>query len=128
MTEARTAAQERVLIVEDEHNTRRAMARLLSHLGYQPQAFGSAEEALESVYDGESACFALIDLDLPGMSGLDFIKQLSALQPNVYPILITGSDEEALYSRLRDQPVTYLRKPLNFDALVGLLSQQAGRG
>lgn len=112
-----------VLIVEDERMSRRAMTALLERCGFRPQPFGSAEEALGAVLSGSHPRFALVDLDLPGMNGLDLINRLEALDPSIFPILITATDQDILSRKLHDRPVTYLRKPVNFDSLLNLMYQ-----
>ena len=109
------------MIVEDEQTTRRAMSLLLATCGFRPQAFASAEEALRAIHEGESPRIALIDLDLPGMSGLDLIEKLEALDARVHPILVTATDEDTLYRRIAGRPISYLRKPVDFDTLLSLL-------
>jgi CheY-like chemotaxis protein len=66
--------------------------------------------------------FALVDVDLPGMSGLEFAKRLNRSRPDVYTVLITAAEGERIQSFLREHPVTYLRKPLDFEHLLGVLS------
>lgn len=112
-----------VLIVEDERMSRRAMTALLERCGFRPEPFGSAEEALGAVLSGSHPRFALVDLDLPGMNGLDLINRLEALDPSIFPILITATDQDILSRKLHDRPVTYLRKPVNFDSLLNLMYQ-----
>lgn len=113
-----------VLIVEDERTSRRAMTSLLARCGFQPAPFESAEEALQAVLDGTHPRFALVDLDLPGMNGLDLISRLKGVDPAIFPILITATDQEILSDHLRDRPITYLRKPVNFDSLLKLMTDQ----
>ena len=124
MPRATSAQRLPVLIVEDERSSRRAMAALLARCGFQPAPFESAEEALQAVLDGNHPRFALIDLDLPGMNGLDLISRLKSVDPAIFPILITATDQEILSDRLRDRPITYLRKPVNFDTLLNLMTEQ----
>lgn len=113
-----------VLIVEDEQTSRRALSMLLSTAGYRTQAFATAEEALLWLNRRRRPHFALIDLDLPGMNGLDLIRRLEQLDPTVYPILITATDQESLSRRLADRTVAYLRKPIDFERLLRLMSIQ----
>jgi CheY-like chemotaxis protein len=122
-----SATRPPVLIVEDERTSRRAMAALLSRCGFQPAPFESAEEALQAVLGGTHPRFALIDLDLPGMNGLDLISRLKSVDPAIFPILITATDQEILAQRLQDRPVTYLRKPVNFDTLLTLMAEHEHR-
>jgi CheY-like chemotaxis protein len=116
-----------VMIVEDDQTSRRALGLLLSTCGYRPQAFRSAEEALATVGKTALPPVALIDLDLPGISGLDLIARLEALAPSVYPILITATDEDSLAMRLEGRHVTYIRKPVDFEMLLTMLSDSQVR-
>jgi DNA-binding NtrC family response regulator len=113
-----------VLIVEDDESSRRALRQLLATCGYRARAFASAEEALSALNDSSMPPIALIDLDLPGMNGLDLISRLEDLDPMVQAILITATDPETLMRRLHGRDVTYLRKPLDFERLLTILSDQ----
>jgi len=111
-----------VLIVEDERLSRKALAMLLGACGYETLAVGSAEEALSILSADVAPDFALVDVDLPGMSGLEFAEQLNRVRPDVFTVLITAAEGERIQKFLREHPVTYLRKPLDFDHLLGVLS------
>jgi CheY-like chemotaxis protein len=113
-----------VLIVEDERVSRRALAALMSALGYNTEAAASAEEALDAVHSGTHPDIALVDLDLPGMNGLDFIGRLTQLDPAVFPVLITAANGDRLTSLLANRGVAYLRKPLDFNRLLTLIDEQ----
>lgn len=113
-----------VLIVEDERVSRRALAALMSSMGYHTEAAASAEEALDAVQGGTLPDIALVDLDLPGMNGLDFIGQLTQLDPAVFPVLITAANGDRLTSLLANKGVAYLRKPLDINRLLSLLDAQ----
>ncbi len=111
-----------VLIVDDERISRRALTVLMAANGYQTAAAGSAEEALNSVKtDGVRPNIALVDLDLPGMNGLELIGRLMQMDPTVFPVLITAANGEKLAQRVHEQGVAYLRKPLDFRRLLSLL-------
>jgi CheY-like chemotaxis protein len=116
--------QNQVLIVEDESMSRRALSLLMSNSGFTAAAFGSAEEALHWLEDGAHPRIALIDLNLPGMNGLDLIDRLRKLSPATFPVLITATDEQTLAGCLKQRPVTHLRKPLDFDLLLSTVSRQ----
>src|SRR5688572_22798639 len=87
---SRRGAPPEVLIVEDERVSRRAMAALLAANGYHPEAVESGEEALRVVRRGGPPEIALVDFDLPGMNGLDFISRLSEMDPTVFTVLVTA--------------------------------------
>ncbi len=111
-----------VLIVEDEGVSRRALSMLLASCGYLTAAAASAEEALRMMRGRTAPSIAVVDLDLPGMNGLDLIARLKALNPSLYPVLITGADCERLDSMLKNRPVACLRKPVHFEQLLNLLN------
>ncbi|HLL88679.1 MAG TPA: response regulator [Tepidisphaeraceae bacterium] len=115
-------ADRAVLIVEDERTSRRALTALLEESGYRTQAVASAEEALE-VLDGHSPDIALIDIDLPGMSGLELITRLEKLDPHVVPIVITASEGEKVARFALTHPVQFLRKPVDFERLLTMMDQ-----
>ena len=114
-----------VLIVEDERVSRRALAALMSASGYETKAAGSAEEALHALETGIHPDIALVDLDLPGMNGLDFIGRLANLEPGVFPVLITAANGDNLSNTLQQRGVAYLRKPLDFDRLLSIIGEKS---
>jgi CheY-like chemotaxis protein len=113
-----------VLVVEDEPISRKALAALLSDSGYRPLAAGSAEEALTLLIEGNRPSLALVDLDLPGMSGLELIHWLRRLSPQVVPILVTATSPERIHLlRHENQGILYLRKPIDFGHLLMVLQE-----
>ncbi len=90
-----------VLVVEDESVSRRALAMLLNLNGFTTAAVGSAEEAL-AIFDHQPwPETALVDLDLPGMSGLDLISRFQALGAKVHTVLLTAAEESRVRPALR---------------------------
>lgn len=113
-----------VLLVEDEDVSRRALTALLNRSGYQTTAVGSAEEAIEELNSHPLPKVALIDLDLPGMSGAELLSVLAKIDHHVVPIVISAADDERLYAATRHRGVAFLRKPLNFEHLLNVLSDK----
>ena len=112
-----------VLIVEDEGIARNALRRLLVAQGYEAFAFESAEDALRDIADGDIPPVALIDVDLPGMSGLDLATRLEQLRPDMIKVLITAAAGDRIESYRRTHDVHYIRKPLDFPRLLRLLDE-----
>jgi len=111
-----------VLIVEDERVSRRALGLLLTACGFHTSSAGSAEEALRLLSDQSSPPdFALVDVDLPGMTGLELAERLEQTRPGVFTILITAAEGDRIRNFLRDHPVAYMRKPIDFDHLLYVL-------
>jgi CheY-like chemotaxis protein len=110
-----------VLVVEDEAISRRALTALLESSGYPTMAAKSAEEALRLVGNGTVPRIALVDLDLPGMNGIDLISRLEKGHPEILAVLITATSRERLDRVLHAHRVIYFRKPLNFNDLLHVL-------
>ncbi len=113
----------KVLVVEDDDSLRRVTQLHLEKLGFSTSATASAEEALrilgESPYD-----VLLTDLHLPGMSGVELLKQVKVDHPETIVIVITAfatvaSAVEAMKSGAYD----YITKPLHHHELSGLLQR-----
>ncbi|MDF1561797.1 MAG: sigma-54 dependent transcriptional regulator [Deltaproteobacteria bacterium] len=107
----------RVLVVEDEANARSALVSLLTADGFEALGVESAEEALEAIESFPAEVF-LIDVKLPGMSGLDLIPRIKARVPESLCIVTTAfSSVESAVEAMRRGAEDYLVKPLNPDEL-----------
>lgn len=114
-----------LLIVEDEHVARRALAFLLGNSGFDAHAAPTAEEALRMIDKWGAPEIALVDVDLPGMSGLEFVTKLERLRSDVVTVLVSAVDGERIHSFCRAHAqVTYLRKPLDFPSLLTLIDSK----
>jgi CheY-like chemotaxis protein len=113
-----------ILVVEDEKLSRLALGMLLAAEGYNTTATESAEEAVEVLLsDGSAPTIVLIDLDLPGMSGAELLAYLKKLAPLIRPVLVTAACEERIICAIGKNNVRYLRKPIDFRDLLGILKE-----
>jgi FixJ family two-component response regulator len=87
-----------VSIVDDDESVRAAMSSLLRSLDYAVCAFASAEAFLSSPSLHDTACL-IVDVQMPGMSGLDLQAELLARRRNLPIIFITGFPEERVRRR-----------------------------
>jgi two-component system OmpR family response regulator len=124
--EIRVATKPAVLVVEDEEATRRALSMLLRLSGFTTASYASAEEALRNLRQDDDPDFALVDLDLPGMNGIDFIRRLRQTNAGIYAVLLTAADAERVARILAGGAVAYLQKPVNFEELLALLHEHGG--
>lgn len=115
-----------ILIVEDDEIARGAMGCLLAAWGYDAVAVESAEEALQLLASGRKPDAAVVDWDLPGMSGLELIARLQETAPGTRAVLVTGAARERLESDVRLTGIPYLRKPLDFRGLLRILPPRVG--
>jgi FixJ family two-component response regulator len=76
-----------VFVVDDDPSVRRAIKRLVGSIGLQVELFGSAKEFLASRPADKPSCLVL-DIRLPGVSGLDFKRQLAEAKINIPIVFI----------------------------------------
>ena len=112
-----------ISIVDDNESVREATKGLIRSLGYNAEAFASAEEYLRSDCVSESACL-ITDLHMPGMSGTDLQDRLIADGRRVPMIFMTAYFEEKVRARVLDAgAVAFLRKPFDDEALIECLNK-----
>lgn len=107
-----------IAVIDDDASLRTALSGLLRSFGHTVCAFTSAEEFLES--DGRARARCIItDIHMPGMSGIDLFKRLSADGSNTPVILITGRAEPSLLARAEASGAAcVLKKPFDADRLM----------
>jgi FixJ family two-component response regulator len=108
-----------ISIVDDDDSVRESLARLVRSVGFSVMVFGSAEEFL-SAGQGDNADCLILDIRMPGMSGLELQRELSASDRSLPLIFITahGSDPEVRARALGAGAVDYLIKPLNEEEVL----------
>src|SRR4051812_46608039 len=111
-------------IVDDDRAVRMSLTRLMRSAGYPVRAFASAEAYLEDVDDAGSAAACLIlDLHLPGMSGLDLQDVINGRDPRVPVVVLTASHDPQLCARaLAAGAARVLRKPCDSKVLLGAIA------
>lgn len=108
-----TQPQAHILVVDDERNIRRNLSMVLEATGYQVDMAGDGEEALaksrEQHYD-----IALVDLQMPKMGGLDLLRYLRSLRPEMAVVILTayGSVTRAVEA-MKLGAVDFLEKPFD---------------
>jgi FixJ family two-component response regulator len=112
-----------ISIIDDDPSVREATRSLVRSLGYNAQAFSSAEEYLQSNHVENSSCL-ITDLHMPGMSGADLQDRLIADGRRIPIIFMTAYFEE----RIRDQVMDagafgFLRKPFDDESLIACLDK-----
>jgi DNA-binding NtrC family response regulator len=115
--------KDRVLIVEDEENARRGYEQLLQRWGYEVLGVGAAEDALAK-FGSFQPDTVIADVELPGMNGLDLLKQLGPDLTDVPAIIITGKgSEERAVAAIEAGAFWYIEKPLKGPVLRALLDR-----
>jgi FixJ family two-component response regulator len=109
-----------ISIVDDDLLVREGLISLLRSAGFATQAFASAEEFLSLAHRDDIACL-ILDVGLPGISGLELQSQLIATVSNhrTPVVFMTARDDEATRQRaLKDGAVDFLCKPVRREALL----------
>jgi DNA-binding NtrC family response regulator len=115
--------KDRVLIVEDEDNARKGYEQLLQRWGCDVLGVGTAEEALAKFASYQPDTL-IADVELPGMNGLDLLKQLGPELYDVPAIIITGKgSEERAVAAIEAGAFWYIEKPLKGPVLHALLDR-----
>jgi FixJ family two-component response regulator len=107
-----------IAIVDDDESIRSALQGLMKAVGLPARTFASAEEFLTSGEHKRAACL-IVDIRLPGISGLELQARLNANNNKIPIIFITAHGEEKLrLQALRAGAVEFLTKPLDDEALL----------
>ncbi len=110
-----------VAVVDDEAPVRTALRRLLHLADYEVVAFASGEAFLDSLAARRPDCVVL-DIHMPGLTGLEVQASLNAALIDIPAIFITASDELALSQRVAEAGgAQLLRKPFSNEELLGAL-------
>lgn len=114
---ARAPQRARVLLVEDQADVRKALQRMVVHFGYSAQPAASAEEA-DQWLAAERFDVCLLDIELPRMTGLEFLDWALTRDPEMAVIMLTGIDVPDVAIQCLDRGArTYLVKPVDGDFL-----------
>jgi FixJ family two-component response regulator len=115
-----------VCVVDDDESVRESLPDLLKELGFDAEAFPSAEAFLESDFVGRTRCL-LLDVTMPGMSGPELQQELARRGIEVAIIFITAHVDEAVRTSLLAQgAVECLFKPFSENTLVEALRSALG--
>jgi FixJ family two-component response regulator len=103
-----------VAVIDDEPAIRRALVRLLRASGITAREFDGGAALLATLSQGPAPYCVVLDLHMPGMSGLELQEHLLDLAPRTGVITVTGHHSPETQARaLRSNPVAYLHKPMN---------------
>ena len=108
-----------IAIVDDDISIRKSLDRLIRSAGLGVLVFASAEEFLNSAHPRKADCL-ILDVQLPGMNGIELLHHMNIHKYKVPVIFITAheSDERARSETASDWTVAYLIKPFSGDELL----------
>jgi FixJ family two-component response regulator len=121
-----TTAAAVIAIVDDDNSVRESLQGLLRSMGYKVKVFASAEEYLNSEQLHETDCL-ILDVRMPGMTGLELQRRLRAQSVSTPIIFITAHGEERIRAQaLGEGASAFLVKPLTEEMILGALNTVLG--
>jgi FixJ family two-component response regulator len=120
-----------VFVVDDDESVRRALTNLFQSIGLKVEVFGSASELLQGKLPDVASCLVL-DIRLPGLSGLDFQTELARANIHIPIVFMTGHGDIPMTVRaMKGGAVDFLTKPFReqemLDAVVKAIEEDRSR-
>ena len=116
-----------VLIVDDDPSVREALGRLFRSVDLEPRLFASVAELMRQKFP-DAPCCLVLDIRLPGVSGLDFQAQLANSNIHVPIIMMTGHGDIPMSVRaMKGGAVDFLTKPFRDQDMLDAVSQAIER-
>jgi FixJ family two-component response regulator len=117
-----------VFLVDDDASVRRALTRLIRSAGYDVQSFASAREFLESEWRSRGPACLVLDVRMPGLSGMDLQRELRKADAILPIVFITGHGDIPMgVKAMKAGAVDFLPKPVKADQLVGAIEGALAR-
>jgi FixJ family two-component response regulator len=121
-------SRSRIAVIDDDPSVCKALARLLRASDLDADAYGSAQQFLDSLRTSRPDCLVL-DLQMPEMNGLALKRQLERAGIRLPVVVITGHDEPGTRARcLAAGAAAYLRKPLDGGMLLAAIDAAIDAG
>jgi len=118
----------RVLVVDDEEEFALATAQRLRRRGFESHVAHSGEAAIE-ILSSASFDVVILDLRMPGMDGLETLRTLRRLDPDLQVVFLTGHGTVASgIEGMQLGAADFLQKPADFDLLCNAINVAADRG
>ena len=113
-----TGEQGRVLIVDDEETVRNLLQRTLKEADYSVTTAANGQEALDKVSE-LNVGVVLLDIKMPGVSGMEVLRQLASGRPDICVIMATAvADVQTAVEAMKLGAYDYITKPFNLDDVV----------
>ncbi|KIH76224.1 two component, sigma54 specific, transcriptional regulator, Fis family [Geoalkalibacter ferrihydriticus] len=117
----------RILVVDDESVIREGIRRILENNKYRVDVAASGQVAVERLQEDDFD-IVVTDLKMPGMSGMEVLKAIRILQPDVPVIIITGySTVDTAVEAMKNGAFDYLAKPFTPDQILGIVEKALGQ-
>jgi two-component system response regulator FixJ len=116
-----------IAVVDDDQSIREALENLISSVGFEVKLFASAEEYLDSDTPSQTDC-AILDVRLPGITGLELQQRLVAEEQSIPVIVITAQgDDKTQDEAVAAGAIAFLKKPVTEAALLSAVESALNR-
>jgi FixJ family two-component response regulator len=116
-------SQQTVFVVDDEPDVRAALRLLIKSVGYSVECFASADEFFNQFQADRKGCL-ILDVRMPGMSGMDLQEKLTSMETLLPIIMISGHGEIPMAVKaVQNGAVDFLQKPFSDQQLLDRISQ-----
>lgn len=116
-----------ISVVDDDISVRESLRGFFQALGYAVDSFASAEEFLSSKANLDTDCL-ILDIGMPGMSGLDLYRFLTQTNVEIPAVFITAREDGKIEAQAMDAgAVAFLIKPFGEEALMNAVQAALGR-
>ena len=116
-----------IVVVDDDQSVREALANLISSVGFEVKLFASAEDFLDSDTPLQTDC-TILDVRLPGISGLELQQKLAADGQSIPVIIITAQgDDKTQDEAVAAGAIAFLKKPFKEEVLLAALESALKR-
>lgn len=113
-----TSKQPNVFVVDDDQAMRSSLKWLIESVGMRVETYATADEFIQNYYPGRAGCL-LLDVRMPGMSGLELQEHFLKHQINIPIIIITGHGDVPMAVRaMKSGAVDFIEKPFNDELLL----------
>ena len=123
-----TSAKITVFVVDDDQAMRNSLKWLIESVGMQVESHASADEFLAQYQPGRAGCLVL-DVRMPGMSGLDLQEHLFERNIQIPVVIITGHGDVPMAVRaMKSGAIDFIEKPFNDEVLLDAIRRAIARG
>ena len=112
-----------ILIADDEISIRTLLHRIVESMEHTPVDASDGQEALEK-FKQESIDLSIVDLNMPEMDGLEYLKAIKKTDPKAVVIIMTGyPSAETIIETIEDDGFTYIAKPIHVEQIKDLIER-----
>ncbi len=112
-----------ILIADDQNVVRSTIAKVVRKMNHVPVEAMNGREAWE-IFQGGSIALSIVDIKMPEMSGIDFLKKAKALDSDAIIIMLTGyPSAETIVETIEEDGYTYITKPVQMEQMMDLINR-----